>query len=215
MTPEPTTDDTAESPFIGIWDAPRETIRRIAARDPWRHVNALFFAAGVVGALDGFSQLADAVPVPPIAVPVFCAMTGLVAIPFGHLGAWYKRLVGRLLGGQARQRDVVAVAAWSSVPMIVGHAAICGIRVALYGGEVFRADHPTMDASSALLQRSLGLAAMLFSGWSLYVSVVGFAEVNRFSIGRSVATTILTPLLIVAAFIAILVGVIAFRAGRY
>ena len=131
------------------------------------------------------------------------------------MGAWYKRLVGRWLGGQATQPEVVAVAAWATVPTIVGHTALWLVRFALYGTEILQTNHPTIDASPRIVQLSLGLAATGFSLWSVYVSIVGFAEVNRFSVARSVATSLLTPVLILTAGIAILVGVIVFRASRY
>jgi hypothetical protein len=212
MTPEQTFD---ESPLIRIWEAPRETIRQIVSRDPRRGVTTLFFAAGAIGALDGLAQLGERFTLPLVAVPVVCVLTGIVAIPFGHMGAWYKRLVGRWLGGQATQPEVVAVAAWATVPTIVGHAALWLVRFALYGTEILQTNHPTIDASPRIVQLSLGLAATGFSLWSVYVSVVGFAEVNRFSVARSVATSLLTPVLILTAGIAILVGVIVFRASRY
>ena len=211
MTPEQTFD---ESPLITIWDAPRETIRQIVTRDPRRGVNTLFFAAGVVGTLDGLAQLAERVAIPLIALPVVCVAMGTLAIPFGHMGAWYKRLVGRLFGGEASQNEVVAVAAWATVPTIVGHTALWIIRFAMYGTELLQADHPTIDASPRLVQLSLGLAATGFSLWSVYVSVVGFAEVNRFSVARSVATSLLTPVLILIVGVLIVFGVLVFRAYR-
>jgi hypothetical protein len=201
MTPEQSLD---ESPFISIWDAPRATIRQIVDRDPRRWVNSLFFAAGVIATLSGFTAASEVfpVPIPLAAVPALCIVTGILAIPLRHLGAWYKRLIGRLLGGEATQRE------------IVGHGALWIVRFALYGTEVLLPEHPTIDASSGLVQLSLGIAATLFSLWSAYVSIVGFAEVNRFSVARSVATSVLTPVLILTAGVAILVGVIVFRASR-
>jgi hypothetical protein len=211
MTPEPTLD---ESPFITIWDAPRETIRQIVARDPGRGVSALFFAAGAIAALDGLAELAQHVSMPPLALPLMCVVTGVVTIPLGHLGASYKQLVGRMLGGQATRREATAVAAWSVIPTTVGHAALWMTRFALYGGEVLSAEHPTMDAAPGIVRLSLGLAAMLFSLWSFYVSVVGFAEVNRFSIARSIATSVLAPLLVLAVGALVVVAVVLVRGYR-
>jgi hypothetical protein len=213
MTPEPTID---ESPFITIWDAPRATIRQIVSRDPRYRVNSLFFAAGAVGALDAMAQLAAQLTVPLFAIPIFCMTTGLFAIPLSHMGAWYKRLVGRLLGGVATQREVAAAAAWATVPNVVGHGVLWAIQFAMYGTEVMQAEHPTIDASPRLVQLSLWLATTLFWVWSLCVSVVGFAEVNRFSVARSIATTVLTPTLILVFGLLILFGVLVFRAAyRY
>src|SRR5262249_42194986 len=124
MTPESMSD---ESPFITIWDAPRETIRRIVDRDPRFLVNPLFFAAAAVGTLDVLAELAQRFPIPPLMVPLACAVTGLIAIPLGHMNAWYKRFVARLFGGQATQQEAAAVAAWATVPTVIGHAALWAI----------------------------------------------------------------------------------------
>jgi hypothetical protein len=180
-----------ESPFVTIWEAPRETVRRIVATDPRRHVYALFFAGGAVSALGGLTRAVAYLDIPPLAIPFACLLAGLANIPIGHLNAWYKRWVGGLLGGDADRAAVVAVGAWSSLPVSVGQGAIWVVQLALYGREVFSADQPTIDASSSLLRTTFTLATLLFASWSTVVSIVGFAEVNRFSIARSVATSLL------------------------
>jgi hypothetical protein len=93
-----------ESPFITIWEAPRETIRWVVATDPRRWVVALFFLSGFVGTLSSLpttleQQLELEVPVPVIFAGA--AMLGLLAIMSGILNAWFKRWVGSLLGGDA------------------------------------------------------------------------------------------------------------------
>ncbi len=211
MTPAET---SHESPFVTIWDTPRETIRYIVSTDPRRHVNLLFFLAGALGGLAVWARLTERLDVPPAAVPVVCAMAGLVAIPLGHVGAWYKCFVGRLLGGQASRPEVVAVAAWSTVPTVVGTALLWAIRFVLYGAEVLRSEHPAIDASPRIVQLTLEIATMLFSAWSLCVSVIGFAEVNRFSIARSIATSLATPILGAALLVAIFVAAVLLRANQ-
>lgn len=211
MTPEQT---SHESPFVTIWEAPRETIRHIVSTDPRRHVNTLFFLAGAIGGLAVSVRLAEHRDVPLPAVPILCVGAGLLAIPLGHVGAWYKRFVGRLLGGQASRPEVVAVAAWSTVPTIVGSALLWAVRFGLYGTEVLRPDHPTIDASPRMLQLALEIATMLFSVWSLCVSVIGFAEVNRFSIARSIATSLVTPLLLAILAVTFVVAAVVLRTPR-
>ena len=200
-----------ESPFVTIWEEPRATIRTLVATDPRRHVNALFFTSGVVGALtsipSSFSQLALA----PVWVVAIAFGVGLVSVPISHLNAWYRCWVGRLLGGVASRTAVATVAAWSSVPLIVGHGVLLLAQMALYGTEPLRAEHPTMDAAPALLQISFSLASALFTLWGLVASIVGFAEVNGFSIWRSIGTSIVALAIVTAAalaFAAVLVVVV-------
>src|SRR5688572_31045176 len=107
----------AESPFVTIWEAPRATIRRLVATDPRRHVNVLFFASGVVGALTTLARSTDRFTLPLVAIPLAAFAAGVANVPLGHLNAWYKRWVGGLLGGLASRQSVATVGAWSAGPV--------------------------------------------------------------------------------------------------
>jgi hypothetical protein len=206
MTPEHTAD---ESPFVTIWESPRATIRRIVDTDPRRAVNAIFFVAGAVGALDGFGQWASNFELPLLAVVPGCLALGALNVPLGHANAWYKGWVGRLLGGRATRPEVVAVGAWSTIPVVTSHAVLWAIRLALYGTEVFAAEQPTIDAAPRWLRLSFTIAGAVFTLWSVTVSVVGFAEVNRFSLVRSIATTLLATLIAVVSLLVLVVAMLA------
>jgi hypothetical protein len=207
LVPEPRTEpeQPRENPFVTIWEAPRETIRWVVATDPRRRVKALFFASGFVGALSSLpttleERLEITVPVPLVFATAL--VIGLVTIVTGILNAWYKRWVGGLLGGDATREAVVAVSAYASIPSTVGYALVLAIEMALYGFEPFRPTHPAMDAEPMLLILTMWLGLGLASFWSVCVSVVGFAEVNRFSIARSIATSLLAVLIIAATIAA-------------
>jgi hypothetical protein len=196
-------DGADESPFVTIWETPRATIRRVVATDPRRRVNALFFAAGAVGTLSGLAGASDRIVLPPLAIALACLGVGALNLPIGHMNAWYKRWVGGLLGGTASRAAVVAVGAWATLPVIVGHGGLCLLQIALYGMEPFSAEHPTMDAASPLLRTTITLGRVLFTGWSAIVSISGFAEVNGFSIVRSIATSLLAFAIVTASIVAI------------
>ena len=199
----PPAPDSGDSPFVTIWEAPRATMRALVTTDPRRHVNALFFASGVVGALTSMPSSFEQLALSPIVVVAVALGVGAVSIPISHLNAWYRWWVGRLLGGLASRAAVVTVGAWSSVPLIVGHGALLLVQLALYGIEPLRAEHPTLDAAPALMQISFSLASGLFTVWGVVVSLVGFAEVNGFSIWRSIGTSILALAIVTAATLAI------------
>jgi hypothetical protein len=216
LVPEPDArpEEPAESPFITIWESPRETIRRVVATNPRRWVNALFFASGFFGALTSVPTALEErleIEVPLEWIGALALAIGLVTIPSGHLNAWYKRWVGTLLGGDASRAAVVAVSAYASIPATVGHALVLAVQVALFGTEPFTPTHPAMDAASPLLMRTLSLGAFASSVWAVCLSIVGFAEVNRFSIGRSIATSLLAVLIIAVTIAAmVIVAAIAF-----
>jgi len=197
--PEARPEEPAESPFVTIWESPRETIRRVVATDPRRWVNALFFASGFVGALSNLPTALEErleITVPLGFVFAFAVVIGLVTIGTGILNAWYKRWVGSLLGGDAARKAVVAVSAYASIPSTVGYSLVLAIQMALYGFEPFLPTHPALDAAPPLLTLTLWLGLGLSSLWSVCVSIVGFAEVNGFSIARSIATSLLAVLIV-------------------
>ena len=197
--PDAPREGPAESPFVTIWESPRETIRRVVATNPRRWVNGLFFASGFFGTLTSLPTALEErieIEVPLEWIGAAALGIGLLSMVSGHLNAWYKRWVGTLLGGDAPRAAVVAVSAYASIPATVGHALVLAIEVALFGTEPFSPTHPAMDAASPLLTRTLSLGAFLSTVWAVCVSIVGFAEVNRFSIGRSIATSLLAVLII-------------------
>jgi hypothetical protein len=205
-----TSPEAAESPFVTIWEAPRATVRRLVAVDPRRHVNALFFVSGVVTTLTALARSRDQFTLQPPAIALAALGYGVVNVPLGHLNAWYKRWVGGLLGGSASRQAVALVGAWSTVPVIAGHGALLAIQVALYGLEPFSDEHPTMDASASLVQLVFMLASVLFTVWSVLVSIAGFAEVNGFSLARSIATSVLA--VVILAMAALVLAVVALLA---
>jgi hypothetical protein len=192
MTPEAVAE---ESPLFTIWEAPRSTIRRIVDTDPRRGVNGLFFVAGAVAGLHVLAGRLDMLGLPLVAVPIACIVFGILYVPIGHLNALYRRWLGSWLGGTATRIEVAAASAWASVPVVVGHGTIWLVRLALYGSEALAAEHPTIDAASPLLRTTLDLGEVLFTLWSIAISLVGFAEVNRFSITRAIATAVLATLI--------------------
>jgi len=201
LVPEPRDepDKPRESPLITIFEAPRETIRWVVATDPRRRVSALFFASGFVGALSSLPTTLEEkleITVPIAGVLAIAVIIGIITIATGILNGWYKHWVGGLLGGKASRRAVVAVAAYASIPSTVGYAVVLAIEIALYGFEPFQPLHLAMDAAPTLLTLTMWLGLGLASFWSICVSVVGFAEVNRFSIARSIATSVLAVFII-------------------
>ena len=191
-----------ESPFVTVWEAPRATIRRIVDTDPRHRVNWLFFVSGVVGGLDAIPAWAQRIEMPLVAVPIVCLLMGAFTVPTGHMNAWYKRWVGGLLGGAASRQEVAAVNAWATVPVIVGHTGLWIIRVALYGRELYSPEHPTIDAASGLVRITFALATALFTLWAAVIVVAGFAEVNRFSIARSIAASIIAVTIVIVTALA-------------
>src|SRR5689334_9905756 len=138
LVPEP--DAPPESPFVTIWESPRETFRRVVATDPRRWVNALFFASGFIGTVANVPTALEErfeFELPLVWIAGLALGAGFMGILSGHLNGWYKRWVGTLFGGDASRAAVVAVAAYASIPATVGHTLVLAIQVSLFGTEPF------------------------------------------------------------------------------
>jgi len=141
-----------------------------------------------------------------LAIPHYLVLLVLdVGVVLATIAAWFAIVV---TGRYPRHLFdfIVGVMRWHN--RVFGYALVLGIQMALYGFEPFRPTHPAMDAAPPLLGLTMWLALGLASLWSVCVSVVGFAEVNRFSIARSIATSLLAFLIVLVTIAAMALAVV-------
>lgn len=110
------------------------------------------------------------------------------------------RLLGSL-GGFRRERQIVAFAL---VPLALSLLVLLPLRLALYGGDTFRAGGPDEGAGETVL---LGLQ-LCFAAWSLGLLVLGVRAVHGWDWLRALATVAAA-----AALLAAIVGVVALTLG--
>lgn len=175
------------SPWLSIWFSPRRTIRRIVdseERPNWWPVIALV----VFGQLfvDARFDSAGALNLSGSLTPVIVG--ALQTVLSVSVGPFVLAFVGSWLGGEADPRDIRQAVAWSYVPFAVGGLVAIPL--------VF-----TNDASPVavlLAAGSLGIAAMLCAFWTIVTLVITTAELQRFSIPRSIASNVipLAPILL-------------------
>ncbi len=183
--PPPATSEGFQ-PFIAIWLKPRETIRRIIETNTHQHVVGLICLSSFFNGLNQASNRNMGDQIPTWAVLLVVAALSPVAIPIAYLGAGVARWTAAKLGGVASEKEVRAVVAWSSVPMIQLSLIVWPLQLLLFGDENFRSNTPRIDAISPTISAailSLGLAVLV---WSAVVGIKCFAEVNRFSAWKAV-----------------------------
>jgi hypothetical protein len=117
-----------------------------------------------------------------------CALLSLTAIPFFYLGGNLGRWTGRLLGGTASSAEVRAAIAWATVPMTEVALLSWAVQLALFGGELFSAYSPRMDATPPFVAGVLVSAGVIAALWSSLVGLKCFAEAHRFSVWRALGT---------------------------
>jgi len=177
-------------PWTTIWFSPRQTIERIVATRPTYLVLPLamlgmvaaFYVqlagAGLAGLL-GDWRLA-------VCFVVASAAFGLVWLfPSALILSW----CGRLLGGEATARQLRAVIAWSTVPMILG-ALVALVILAL---EAAGSDSPVIDE---VLDEVLPLLGVFFGLWAAIVFMLMLARVERFGFWRTIFVYLLNSVLL-------------------
>ena len=105
-------------PFISMWLKPRETIRTIIDTNPHLHVVGLICLSSFFNGLNQASNRSVGDRIPTLAVLLGVAALSPLAIPIAYLAAGVARWTAAKLGGVASEKEVRAVVAWSSVPMI-------------------------------------------------------------------------------------------------
>ena len=176
------------SPWLSVWLSPRNTIERIVANSPRRHV-LLLAAFGttttVLGQLVDKGATVELLDWRIIAiVALFGAIIGITQLYiFGFLFSW----CGRILGGRASAVDVRAAFAWGVVPSVAG-LAICltvlGWLSLSVGADVSRS---APQAAFIALQGIVGATAI----WSFIATLLMVGRVQSFGFWRTVLNFVL------------------------
>ncbi len=186
MSPAGTGARPALGAWLGMWVAPRSTLRRIldaGGRGAW----PLAALLGVSQALDQAAShdLGSRHGLP--AILAACLAGGVLAGPLVLLlAAVLLRWTGSWLGGKGSGADLRAALAWGQVPAV--SATPLWIAVVLAGGvEVFRAAPEIPDAAASLTILACGVAMAAAAIWGVVTSLLCVAEAHRFGAGRAIA----------------------------
>jgi signal peptidase I len=182
------------SPWLTVWWKPRVTIERIVAANPKHHVLLLAAIGGVASLLtqlifaDFAIELVDwrLIAIGSIAAAIFGVVSLYIA---GVIFAWS----GRLLGGHASPTTMRAVLAWGPAPSVIA-LAICLIVIGglkLSGSA--EAPAPTFQQLFAVLP----IIAVAVAIWSIIMTMLMLARIQRFGFWRTVAGFALGEVLIV------------------
>lgn len=192
------------NPFTSIWLRPRATIQQVVDTELEQRVVALAALSGIVQALDNASgrNLGDHLAFPVVLgiVLIVGPILGVVGL---YLWAWLLRWTGRWLGGQATLAQLRTATAWGSVPMIAAGVPLV-LALLIVGPEFFTEHTPRLDARPTLAIVVLGLILLqvAMALWSIVTVLKTVAQVQGFSVWRSLANNLLPLLIIVAVGVA-------------
>lgn len=191
----------APSPWRTIWFSPRRTIRALLeaeVRPSWIPVIVLVAVNQVLASVvpnmseGGFSAGTVAMGV----------ILGVAQLIFGVLiGPFLLAFAGGWLGGEADPSEIRLSVVWSSVPLAV--AAFFWIPALVASPELSAADAESLSMSqlmAGLLLLLFGVVYFVSVVWTVVLQVITLAEVQRFSILRSIASYVIlfVPLALLA-----------------
>jgi hypothetical protein len=152
-------------------------------------VTALVFLGGIAGVLlaPRFGRLYDDYALDGLDVLVIVIFAGSVYGFFSYyvLG-WTLSLGVRALGGEARARRCRHIFAFAAAPLALSLLLIWPLRLALYGGDLFREGGPDSGVAGEVL-RWLCVAC---GAWTLALLVYGIRTVQRVGWVRAVGASV-------------------------
>lgn len=186
------------SPWLSIWVKPKATIGRIVAENPDRSLWALCSIYGFSSLLNLFQSLSLGMFLAPL--PLY--MLAAILSPFwGYaifaVWSWLVYLVGSMLKGLASFKQVRAAYAWSCVPLVFNIPLWILLGV-LFGEQVFLNfpdGHLFTDAQVLILFGVL-VVKVTAAIWSLVIYFNALAQVEQFSILRSIGSIILAGIIV-------------------
>jgi hypothetical protein len=166
------------NPWLTIWTSPRETIKKIVAKDPNQSI-------WILASIIGFGYLYDlAMELPGFVVLVLLPMAVLspfLGMVLLNIEAWIYLKVGEWLKGRAKFQVVRAAGAWSSIPMIPLIPVIMGLELIPFIRDV------SISSAAFLVSLYIALLTVLFVliVWSIVIQIGTISQVQRFSICRA------------------------------
>lgn len=134
---------------------------------------------------------------------MFCLIFGvLFGWLFVYVIASMTRWSGEYFGGSASNRQILAVAAYSSIPILFAIIPL-SLQIILYGRNAFR-KFSLLEGSDYYIMSTLGAVQLLLGIVSLGLFVKGVSVVQRFSTWKAMASIVLVPVITFAVVASVL-----------
>lgn len=174
---------TKQSPWLSASFHPRKTIREIIDQNPKRGFIwlASLYAFQYLLFTVGFSLTGT----PWILFVISLLISPVLGILWFYVYGWFLTFTGRWLKGKATGEQLRSAFAWSKVPVMVNYPI--WIILVISSGSIFFSYGPLLSV--------MNLIMLAISIWSLVLLIGMVAEVQGFSIGRSIANILLASLI--------------------
>jgi hypothetical protein len=181
----------------GLIESPQATFRRISLAREKNYVFALsgIFGIAIVYAIMWHQNLGAKIPelvmLLGIGIPIGIPLGILLVLLF----AWILMVVGRLAGGKASFRNMRAVTAYASVPVVASLVCIFPLEVAIFGRYFFDNNPPPLVLNPIVYGALLGFDAAGVLWWFvlLFIGTGVAAGIGRV---RSAVVCLIVPALL-------------------
>lgn len=191
------------NPWLTIWTKPRATIAQITAENPNRSLWALAAIYGFCSLMNLFQSIALGQIMAPIGIIILAAILS----PFwGYLNftvwSWFVSFTGKWLKGKGTFTDVRAAYAWSSVPILI-NIPLWLLMVVLFGHQLFLnfPDAAHLPSSQINILFGILIVKVIVAVWSFVIFLNALAEVQQFSMLRTIGNLIIAGIILSALFI--------------
>ncbi len=199
------------SPWLSIWLQPRQTMRRIAQRDPDELIILLVSFGGFSEILANASRfnLGD-----QISIPLIFAMAVIMGPIIGITGMFIATLLlhwtGKWLDGKSSFAMIRAAIAWSFVPIIF-FSILWIPQYILLGDVLFESRVVIYGSKAHLIIVVLNVLRLVIVIWSIVIFLNCLCEIQKFPVWKAIINCFLSTIIfgIGVLFIAAVVAVVA------
>ena len=197
--------------FFGAFIHPRETTKEVIKNEYYSFILPLIVLYSLVAGLNPVLSfmMAKYVAFPMAYMTTFGLMFGFGLFTY-FIGSWLTHWVGGKLEGKGSLEEVRAAYALAYMPMLVA----CLLKILLdlpsqltliYAASSL-SDINVIDFVKAVNPLS-GLVALIFCVWSIVTWTIALSEANRYSIGKSIKTSLLIVVIWFGVLIVFLVAI--------
>lgn len=192
------------NPWKTIWRRPRDTIRAIVVENPdyklW--LLATIYAFPVLLSLAQVLMLGNMFTLLPILLGALIIAPLWGYIVFSYF-SFFVYQVGKLFRSEGKFKEVRAALAWANAP-IIANTFVWLVIISRFGLRLFQnvGEKIMLNRLEVLIVLSLLLLQLLALIFAVIFYVSMLAEVQKFSIGKTILTLILSAILIgIASFL--------------
>ncbi|MBX7065726.1 MAG: YIP1 family protein [Parachlamydiales bacterium] len=191
-----------QNPWLSIWTKPRMTIRKIVAENPDR---SLWWLAGIYGFCSmlnlfqsmTFGNLMGSIGILILAI-ILAPFYGFISF---SVWSWFVFQTGKWFKGQGTFKSVRASYAWSCVPILI-NIPLWLLMVILFGHQLFTnfPDAHTLPNTQIFALFAILIAKIVVAIWSLVIFLNALAEVQQFSMVKTIFNVIVAGLILGVIF---------------